>query len=115
MRKLKAFGLALLALFAFGGAGLSLDTANRVEFADCSSGGSSAQTLTLAGQGNFLVTVSSAADVYLCFAGSASTCGSGGVLFPPGTVAVITVNADQKSVSCRSSTSTGDVHFTPSR
>lgn len=107
MRKLVRLGLALLALFAFGGA-IVLDTATRAEFTDCAAGGSVAQTLTV---GTYLMRVTDA-DSFVCFAESGSTCAANGEKFPMGTVMCMAITSNKKSVSCRSSTSTGDVIFT---
>lgn len=113
MRKLLGrTGLALLALAAFGGAGVPIDTGTRFVFTDCSSGGSAAQTMTAGGDFLFRVTD---ADVFLCFAASASTCAADGEKFPLGTVMILTIPRDKPSVSCRSAASTGDAVFTASR
>ena len=108
MRKLARVGLALLALFAFGGAGIVLNTATRAEFTDCASGGSVAQTLAL---GTYLFRVTDA-DTTVCFAEAGSTCAANGEKFPVGTLMCMTITGDKKSVSCRSSGSTGDAIFT---
>lgn len=111
MRKL-ALGLALtlfaVPLVALAGGGLPLDTAVRAEFTDCSSSGSSATTLAV---GDYLFRVTDA-DVWICFASSASTCASNGEKFPLGTVINLTIRSDQVSVSCRSAASNGDAIFT---
>ncbi len=108
MRKL----LLLVGLVSFSAvaSGLALDTAIRKEFTNCESGGSAAQTLAV---GNYLFRVTDK-DVFVCLAASASTCASGGEKFPMGTVIRLTIGADQVSVSCRSSDSTGDAIFTRS-
>lgn len=107
MRKL---GL-LLALLAAGAAVAgSLYPSGTKEFTDCDSGGSAAQTLT---RGNRYLMRVFDADVWVCFAASGSTCASGGERFGPGFAMKFEVNGDLKSVSCRSSASTGDVIFTP--
>lgn len=113
MRKLLHVGLALFVLLANAtfAAGLPINTAIRFEFTDCSSGGSVAQTLTA---GDYWYRVTDA-DTFICLANSASTCASGGEKWPVGTVVLITIGPDQRSVSCRSSTSTGDAIFTSSR
>ncbi len=108
MRKLHLVGLALLALFAFGGAGVLLDTATRFEFTDCAAGGSAAQTLTT---GTYLFRVTDA-DTNVCFAETGSTCAASGEKFPLGTVMCLVITGNKKSVSCRSSASTGDAIFT---
>lgn len=108
MRKLRNAGLALLALVAFGGAGVLLDTSTRFEFTDCAAGGSAAQTLTV---GTYLFRVTDA-DTTICPVASGSTCAAGGEKFPLGTVMCIAITSDKKSVSCRSTGSTGDAIFT---
>lgn len=104
--------LLLAALLAFASPvsaqGLNLDTATQFTFTDCASGGSAAQTVT---QGLYVFTVTDA-DTFLCVADSASTCASGGVKWPLGTVVRLSVGRGGKSMSCRSSTSTGDLQFT---
>ena len=107
---MRKFGLLLLLVgsFAFAGA-ISFDTSVRKEFTDCSSNGSSAQTLSSGSVYVFRVTDE---DTFVCFAASASTCASGGEKFPMGTVMLVTITGDTKSVSCRSPGSTGDAIFT---
>ena len=70
------------------------------------SGGSSSTTLVAGVKYLFRVTDS---DVFLCFA---ATCAAGGEKFPMGTVMLLRASADQTTISCRSSASTGDVIFT---
>lgn len=109
---MRTFALALMLVASSAlAAGIPIDPANVVTFTDCASGGSAAQTIP---EGDFLLTVADA-DVFLCFAASASTCASGGIKFPQGTVARITTPRGLRSLSCRSSASTADVYLVPSR
>ena len=108
MRRLALLAVALLAVAALGFSSIPLDTNVRFEFTDCASGGSVAQTVT---GGSYLFRVTDA-DVFVCFAESASTCATGGEKFPSGTVMLLTVPGVSKSMSCRSSASTGDAIFT---
>lgn len=85
---------------------VTLQTGTRTEMTDCASGGSASSTL-VAGV-KYLVRVTDS-DVFLCFAG---TCASGGERFPSGTVMLMRANADQTTISCRSSASSGDIIFT---
>lgn len=107
MRRLALVGILLLAVAAMAG-GIALDTSRRVEFTDCSSSGSTAQTVT---GGQYLLRVTDA-DTFLCIADSGATCATGGEKFPVGTVVLLTVPGTSKSVACRSSSSTGDAIFT---
>lgn len=100
--------LSLTLTLALSVSGIPLDTGTRVEFTDCSSGGSSAQTFS---EGTYLFRVTGD-DVFLCFAASAATCAANGEKFPQGTVMLLTIPRDKRSVACRSSTSTGDAIFT---
>jgi hypothetical protein len=102
--------LALLAAVASAGS-INLDTATRFEFTDCAAGGSVAQTVTA---GQYLLRVTDA-DVFLCIAEAASTCATGGEKFPSGTVLLLSVGGVSKSMSCRSSASTGDLILTGAR
>lgn len=108
MRKLlrlaPLLGLGLLLM-----APTTLMPGGAVTFANCSSGGSAAQSLVT---GNYLMTVFDE-EVFVCFAASASTCASGGVRFSPGSMIKFAINAGMQSVSCRSAGSTGDLEFTP--
>lgn len=85
---------------------VTLTTGLRSELTDCASGGSSSTTLVAGVKYLFRVTDS---DVFLCFA---ATCAAGGEKFPMGTVMLLRASADQTTISCRSSASTGDVIFT---
>lgn len=98
----------LLATPVWAAGGVNLDTSTQVTFTDCSSSGSTAQTLAA---GDYLMTVHDEA-VWLCLADSNSTCSSGGVKFAAGYGMKITIGAGGKSASCRSSGSTGDIQFT---
>src|SRR5262245_7016272 len=102
--------LALLAALTLAGP-ITLDPSVRKEFSNCSSGGSAAQTLTA--DRRYLMRITDE-DVYLCFASSGSTCSSGGERFPMNTVVLMYITSDLKSVSCRSTNSTGDAIFTKS-
>ncbi len=99
----------LVLLFAFGASadGIAL-TSTLVTFTDCSSSGSSAQTVPA---GTYLLTVTDEA-VWLCQADSASTCATLGTKLPSGTVMLYTVGRGGASVSCRSTGSTGDLNLT---
>jgi hypothetical protein len=88
--------------------GLVLDTATTFTFTDCASIGSSAQTIT---EGVYVLTVTDA-DTFLCIADSGSTCGTLGTKFPMGAIVKLAVGRSGKSMSCRSSTSTGDLQLT---
>lgn len=79
-----------------------------ITFTDCGSSGSAEQTVS---GGAHLMTVTGE-DTYVCYADSASTCASGGTLYPTGTAIHITFGNASHSVSCRSSGSSGDVQFT---
>lgn len=108
MRKLAFVAVALFAVAAW--AGIALSQATIKTFTNCASGGSSAQTLT---GGDYLLTVADE-GAWICITDSASTCASGGTWLPSGTLMTITVGnfLNSRSVSCRSSGSTGDVEFT---
>ncbi|MDP2270913.1 MAG: hypothetical protein Q8K32_09295 [Archangium sp.] len=110
MRKLLKFGLALLAVVAFAAPGLNLDTAATYTFTDCASGGSAAQTVP---EGTYVLTVTTD-DTFLCQADSASTCATLGTKWPAGTIVLLSVGRGGKSMSCRSSSSTGDLQLTRS-
>lgn len=100
--------VCLLALSAFAVSGFRLDTANRIEFTDCSASGSSGQTFSFKnGPATFLVRVTDE-DSSLCLA---STCASGGEKFPKGTMIAVTFGSGDV-VSCRSTGSTGDIIIT---
>lgn len=108
MRKL---GLGLvLALVAAGAAfaQIQLNPAVIKTFTDCSSGGSVAQSID---QGTYLMTVTTE-DVWLCQAESASTCASGGTKFGAPFAMLFEVPRGGLSISCRSTSSTGDLQFT---
>jgi Flp pilus assembly pilin Flp len=108
---MRNFGLllALVAGVAIAAAPITLDTSVRKEFTDCSSGGSSAQTLTANVQ--YLVRVVGE-DTFVCFGSSGTTCASGGEKFGAPFAALMFITGDMKSVACRSANSTGDVIFT---
>ena len=99
--------LALASAVAFAG-GINLDTAKSYDFTDCSASGSAAQTLTV---GVYLLTVSDS-NTFLCLAATGSTCVTGGRKLPQGLGMMISIGADQVSVSCRSVSATGDLSFT---
>lgn len=84
--------------------GTTLNPNVTLDFANCSSSGSSAQEIKF---GEYVMTVTDE-DVYLCWA---ATCASGGRRFPVGTIFKQTFQANQ-NLSCRSAYSTGDVQFT---
>jgi hypothetical protein len=107
MRKLALLGTLLLASLTWADRGIPLQVGARTELTDCASGGSSASALV---KGDYLLRILDA-DTTLCFAASGSTCASGGDRFPVGTVMVLNVTNDMLSVSCRSSSSTGDALF----
>ena len=113
MRSTIKFFLALFALLlaagALAGPGIPLNPAVRTELTDCASGGSAASTLV--SNTTYLLRITDA-DTFLCFAASGSTCAAGGEKFPMGTVILFTPNGNSISVSCRSSSSTGDAIFT---
>lgn len=99
--------LLLLAGLASGGAAaqISLNTASRLETADCASGGSSIGT-TLA-KSKYLLRVTDK-DTFICWAAS---CAAGGEKFPNGTLILLYFETAQ-ALSCRSSDSTGDAALT---
>lgn len=101
--------LSLALALALSVSGIPLDTDKRVEFINCSASGSAAQTFTTEGTYLFRVTDT---DVFLCFAASSATCAEGGEKFPAGTVMLLTIPRDKKSVACRSASATGDAIFT---
>lgn len=107
MRKHLLLFIALFATLSVAG-GITLDTATHYDFTDCAAGGSAAQTLTL---GTYLLRVTDA-DTFLCLAESGSTCAANGEKFPAGTVMCLAITGNKKSVSCRSSTATGDAILT---
>lgn len=107
MRNLFLLGIAAVALSAFA-QGITLDQTVQFEFVDCAAGGSAAQTVP---EGRYLLRVTDA-DASLCIADSASTCAAGGSKFPSGSVFLLGVGRGGKSMSCRSSTSTGDILLT---
>ena len=98
---------ALLLLWALA-APINPDPATIKTFTNCEAGGSAAQTLA---GGPHLMTVTGE-DTYVCVADSASTCASGGTIYPLGTVIHITFGNAAHSVSCRSAGSGGDLQFT---
>lgn len=108
-----ALVIAVLAPLAFAAGGLTLDTSVRFEFTDCSSSGSSSQSVI--GQTTYLMRVTGE-DVFVC---PTSTCSTGGEKYPQGTVVAITVPGatptSTTAYSCRSAASTGDVIFTKVR
>lgn len=110
MRRFALVAVLLLAAAALAG-GIALDTSVRFEFTDCAAAGSAAQTVT---GGQYLMRVTDA-DVFICFAESGSTCATAGEKFPSGTVMWLTVPGASKSLSCRSSASTGDLILTGAR
>lgn len=121
MKKLARVGLALLALVAFGGAGVAMQVAKRYEFTNCAAAGSVPQSIT-GGEYVFRVTD---ADSRVCINDTANpdggtSCGfydggMAGEMYPFGTVMKLTIpgaTTATKSVSCSSATATGDLHFT---
>lgn len=100
--------LAVLTSLAAIAAGININPAINFDFTDCASGGSSAQTLS---PRTYLMRVTTE-DVWICLAESGSTCVSGGLKFPAGTVMMFSVTTNISSVSCRSAASTGDIGFT---
>lgn len=106
MRRL--FLLSLFLSLAAAADGINLNPAVIKTFTDCSSSGSSAQTVV---GGTYLLTIADE-NVWLCFTDSGSTCASGGVKLPSGTVMKISIANAGQSVSCRSTSSTGDAQFT---
>ena len=99
--------LALLAALALS-APINPQPSGIVTFTNCEAAGSAAQNVT---GGSHLMTVTGE-DTYVCYSDSGSTCGSGGTLYPSGTVIHITFGNASKSVSCRSAASGGDLQFT---
>lgn len=105
MKRLLLIVFALAALAAPAQTGtITVYTGTRFEFTDCSSGGSSAQSVT---RGSYLFRVTTE-DVWICFA---ATCAAGGEKYGAGTTFVQWFDATT-SVSCRSAGSTGDAIFT---
>ncbi|MDP1824900.1 MAG: hypothetical protein Q8L48_16710 [Archangium sp.] len=106
--------LLLAAVLVFASPALAQDglvlTSTLYTFTDCASGGSSAQTVP---EGNYVLTVTDA-DTFLCQADSASTCATLGTKWPVGTIVKYSVGRGGLSLSCRSSTSTGDLQLTKS-
>lgn len=102
--------LPLFLLLAFGAFadGVNLNPAVQKTFTDCSSSGSTAQTVA---GGVYLVSAVTE-TVWVCFADSASTCASGGTILPAGSLLLISIGNAGQSVSCRSAASTGDLQFT---
>lgn len=107
MRKL-GLVLALLAIGGVASAQIALDQTTTKTFTDCSSSGSVAQTLTA---GTYLMTITTE-DVWVCQAASASTCASAGTKFGAPFAMLFEVPRGGLSISCRSSSSTGDLQFT---
>jgi hypothetical protein len=101
--------LSLLLAAALSAGPISLDPSVRFEFTDCAVGGSAAQTLTKNTQ--YLMRVTGE-DTFVCFAVSGSTCAANGEKFPAPFAALVYITDNLKSVSCRSTGSTGDVIFT---
>lgn len=106
MRKLAAL-LALVACAALAG-GINLDQSKTYTFTDCSSGGSSAQTIP---EGTYLLTVTDE-STWLCLADTASTCATLGTKYGSPFGMLLTVGRGGKSASCRSTGSTGDLQLT---
>lgn len=100
---------AILVALAIGTAAVAaplvLTVGTRFEFTDCSSSGSSAQSVTKA---SYLMRVTDS-DVFVCLA---ATCAAGGEKFPVGTVLLVDFPETTQSVSCRSTGSAGDVILT---
>lgn len=120
MRKLLPFALSLVALAALG-AGVAMQPGTRFEFTNCAAAGSVPQSVP-GGEYVFRVTE---ADSRICINATANpdggtSCGfsDGGVageMYPSGTVMKLTIPgkfSETKSVSCSSSTATGDMHLT---
>ncbi len=74
------------------------------DFANCTAGGSAAQSLTA---GTYMLTVLTE-PVTICYA---ATCAAGGRTLPANSIVTIKVAATT-SVSCRSAGSTGDLEYT---
>lgn len=120
MRKFLPFALSLVALAALG-AGVAMQPGTRFEFTNCAVVGSLPQSIP---GGQYIFRVAEA-DTRVCINPTANpdagtSCGlydggMAGELFPSGTVMLLTVPGSAsttKSVSCSSSTATGDLHFT---
>lgn len=116
MRKLlRAPLLIALALFGpdvfAGNEPVSLNLNTRFEFTDCSSSGSSSQSVL---PGNYVMRITDE-NVFVCYA---ATCASpNGEKWPVGTVISIKiggggVNPAAVTLSCRSASSTGDLILT---
>lgn len=101
-------GLLLVVVAGAAVAQIQLNQVSMVTFTDCASAGSVAQAIT---QGTYLMTVTTE-DVWLCQAESASTCASGGTKFGAPFAMLFEVPRGGWSLSCRSSSSTGDIQFT---
>jgi predicted RNA-binding Zn-ribbon protein involved in translation (DUF1610 family) len=100
--------VAVLFASAVGWAGIAFNPSVQFSFPNCSSSGSAAQTVTA---GDYLLTVDTE-KTWLCETASASTCASNGVSLPAPTVMVFTVPNGGRSISCRSSASTGNLQLT---
>lgn len=110
------FGVVVLLISALAwaaGAGVSLNTANRLEALNCAAGGTSGPSVN---PGKYLLTVTDE-DTWFC---RAAACASGGTRLPVGFGILIQMGANgttgfpaAESTSCRSTGSTGDLTFTP--
>jgi hypothetical protein len=110
MRKLLALCILLAAGIAAAAAGgILLASTGQVTFTDCSSSGSSASTLT---EGTYLMTATDE-SVWVCSAASSATCASGGSKFGAPFAMLYAVPRGGLSIACRSTSSTGDLQFTP--
>lgn len=103
--------ILLLAGAALAG-GLVIDTSQRLELTNCSSGGHDGGQLA---EGQYLVRVTDA-DTNVCIQSGLDagylSCSSGGEKFPSGTIILQSIPRGGATVTCRSSTSTGDVIYT---
>jgi len=110
MKRLLLLAVVLAAGVAMA-VGFTLTATTDTTFTDCSSGGSSAQTLSASG--SYWVRTSSAEGLFMCMAASSSTCASNGTFLPPGSSVLINFSSSQLSISCRSASSTGDLYLAP--
>lgn len=104
MRRFFLFLAFLLAGPAFSG-GIQMDPAKRFEFTDCSSSGSSSQTVTA---GTYITRIVDE-KVWICYS---TTCSSGGEVYPAGAVVMFTIPRGGQDISCRSLGNTGDLIYT---
>lgn len=107
MKRVLILGALVASVAALAAGGVRFYPAKEFNFSNCSASGSSAQTVTA---DTYLFRVTDE-DIYLCIASASSTCASGGMRFPVGTVMLVTFPVN-KSVSCRSAGATGDALMT---